>query len=178
MFHPWETFYLLTGTSAAALVGVMFIVTTLTIEIGTEQVNRGIAVYENPIIFHLCATLVASALAIVPDTLLTEVAILLVALGIAGIVYSALTLWRTLETTEFYEPTLSDRIFYGLLPCLLYVLMTAGAVALLMGSDFAAEAIRAAALLLLLTSIRNAWDMATFVVRYTRATRDNGEGKK
>ena len=33
MFHAWETFYLLIGTAAAALVGVMFIVTTLTAEI-------------------------------------------------------------------------------------------------------------------------------------------------
>jgi hypothetical protein len=147
----------------------MFIVTTLTAEITTVQIDRGIIVYENPIVFHLCATLVASALAIMPEPLLAAVAVLLAALGIVGFVYSALTLWRTFETSEFYEPTVWDKLFYGALPCLLYVLMSAGGVAALLGARFAAETIGGASLLLLLVAIRNAWDVATFAVRIARS---------
>ena len=169
MFHDWETFYLLTGTAAAALIGVMFIVTTLTAEIATAQIDRGIIVYQNPIVFHLCAILVASALTILPDALVSGVAVLIVALGVVGLIYSALTLWRTFETSEFYKATGWDKASYGVLPCLLYLVMGAGGGAVLLSSPLATEAIGAATLLLLLVAIRNAWDVATFAVRIARS---------
>ena len=46
--QTWETFYLMIGTSAAALIGIMFVVITLTAEITTDQVNRGTVIYHNP----------------------------------------------------------------------------------------------------------------------------------
>ncbi len=165
MFESWDTFYLLTGTSAAALVGMMFVVTTLTAEIATERVERGIIIYQNPTIFHLGAIFLASALAVMPEHLLMATAALLLILGIVGAVYSALTLRRTIESYEFYRSTLADRAFYGALPCLLYLALAAGAAAAFASSDLAAETIGAAALALLLVSIRNAWDVARFAVR-------------
>ena len=175
MFQPWETFFLLLGTSAAALVGMMFVVTTLTAEIATERVDRGIIVYQNPIVFHLGAIVVASALAVVPDRLLVVVTVLLLALGLVGIGYSLRTLLRMLEPYEFYESTLADRALYGVVPCLLYALMAGGAIAILLESEVAAEAIAAATLGLLLVSIRNAWDVATFAVRVARKQRTSRE---
>src|SRR5690348_2369145 len=100
MFQTWETFYLLIGTSAAALVGVMFIVTTLTAEIEIETINRGVVIYQNPLVFHLGGTFAASAVILVPEHDLVRAA-LLVLLGLVGVAYSALTLKRIFEPYEF-----------------------------------------------------------------------------
>ncbi len=178
MFEAWETFYLLIGTSAAALVGVMFIVTTLTAEIATDQVDRGITVYQNPIVFHLGAIVTASALAVMPDGLIGVIAVLLIALAIAGIVYSVLTLRRTLERYEFYQSTLADRALYGVAPALAYAVIGAGGIAIFLAPGWAAEIIGAASLALLLVSIRNAWDVATFAVRVARHQRARNEPPK
>ena len=164
MFEAWETFYLLIGTSAAALVGVMFIVTTLTAEIEADTINRGVVIYQNPLVFHLGAIFAASAVILVPDHDIVR-AVLLAALGIAGFIYSVRTLLRIFEPYEFYEPTIWDKLFYGFAPCLLYLLLGAGGLASLWTTEFAVDAISATTLVLLVVSIRNAWDVAVFAVR-------------
>lgn len=52
MFEAWQTFYLIVGTAGAALVGVMFIVTTLTAEMEYDRFNRGTAIYVTPSVAH------------------------------------------------------------------------------------------------------------------------------
>src|SRR5512144_2930252 len=97
MLQAWETFYLVVGTSAGALVGVMFIVATLTAEIAIEQINRGTVIYQNPTVFHLGVIVAVSALALVPEHLLPAVAVLIAIGGIAGLVYGGVTLRRMSE---------------------------------------------------------------------------------
>ena len=168
MLESWETFYLVVGTSAGALVGVMFIVATLTAEIAVDQINRGTIIYQNPTVFHFGAIVAVSALALVPEHLLPAVAVLTVATGIAGLVYAGLTLRRISEPYEFYEATPSDYVFFAGLPGVSYLLMIAGGTMVFWIPEIAAEAIGAGTLLLLLVSIRNAWDVATFAVRIAR----------
>ena len=172
MFEPWETFYLLIGTSAAALVGVMFIVMTLAAEVAVEQFDRGTSLYQTPIVFHLAVIVTVSALAAVPAHLMIVVAGLILLLGLCGIGYSASITQRTLRPDDYYQPTASDRIYFGILPGLSYVLLGAGAVGAWWAPEVAAEAIGGAILLLLLVSIRNAWDVATYTVRLSRLVKD------
>lgn len=169
MFEAWETFYLLLGTSAAALIGMMFVVITLTAEIRMDQMNRGTVIYHNPTIFHLGVIVAVSALVLVPDHLVTLVAPIEIAAGLAGLVYCVLTLRRLYEPADFYTATISDRLFYGFIPGLLYAVLTVGGTAIWWGPDLAGETIGVATLLLLLLAVRNAWDVATFAVRLSRA---------
>jgi hypothetical protein len=168
MLQEWETFYLVVGTSAGALVGVMFIVVTLTAEIAVDQINRGMIIYQNPTVFHLGAIVAVSALALVPAHLLPVVAVLVGLAGIGGLAYVGLTIRRMAEVYDFYTATLADRVFFGALPGLSYLLMLAGSIAVFWTPEIAAETIGAGTLLLLLVSIRNAWDVATFAVRIAR----------
>lgn len=153
MFEPWETFYLLVGTSAAALVGVMFIVMTLTAEVAVEEINRGTVIYQNPTVFHLAVIVAIGALASVPEHLVSVVAFLLLILGILGFLYSALTTRRMYERYEFYTATLADKVVFGILPTIFYLLLGVGALAVWSVPEVAAEAIGAATLLLLLVSV-------------------------
>lgn len=169
MLADWETFYLVVGTSAGALVGVMFIVATLTAEIEVDQINRGTVIYQNPTVFHFGAIVAASALALVPEHLMPIVAVLIMTVGVFGLVYSGLTFRRMSEPYEFYQATRWDLLFFAGLPALSYLLMIAGGFAVFAMPEPAAEIIGAGILILLLVSIRNAWDVASFAVRIARS---------
>jgi hypothetical protein len=169
MLHDWETYYLLVGTSAAALVGVMFIVATLAAELAAEQINRGMVIYQTPLVFHLAVIFSVSAIALLPEHLLTATALLLLAMGAAGLFYAGLTLRRMAEPYDFYKATGSDRVYFGLLPALCYLLLLVAGIAVFWATELAAELVGAATLSLLIVSIRNAWDVATFAVRMARS---------
>lgn len=178
MFEAWETFYLMLGGSAAALIGMMFVVVTLTAEISVDQINRGTTIYHNPTIFHLGVVLAISAVTMVPEHLIAVEAWVIALVGLGGLVYSGATLARMFEDYSFYRATISDKILYGVLPGLLYLLMAAGAAAILRAPEIAAEIIGTATLLLLLVAVRNAWDVATFAVRVSRSLKAADSGKK
>jgi len=40
MFHDWENYYLLIGSAAGALIGLMFVVTTLTAGLDASRVSK------------------------------------------------------------------------------------------------------------------------------------------
>ena len=66
MFDAWENYFLIVGPSAAALIGLMFVVVTLTAGRDRQQVERGQHLYTSPIVWHLGVVLVLSGLASAP----------------------------------------------------------------------------------------------------------------
>ena len=66
MLADWESFYLLVGSAAAALIGLLFIVATLTINVDRSSAERGNNFYMTPIVFHLGVIVVLSAMALAP----------------------------------------------------------------------------------------------------------------
>ena len=66
MFEGWENFYLIVGPSAGALIGLMFVVVTLTAGRDRQQTERGKHLYTSPIVWHLAVVLVLSGAAVAP----------------------------------------------------------------------------------------------------------------
>src|SRR4051812_32232193 len=66
MFEGWENFYLIVGPSAAALIGLMFVVMTLTAGRQREDTERGKHLYTSPIVWHLGVVLALSGAAVAP----------------------------------------------------------------------------------------------------------------
>ena len=60
--HEWEGFYVIVGTSAAALTGLMFVVIAIVADAGPRAATpRGIATFLTPTIVHFCMALLISA---------------------------------------------------------------------------------------------------------------------
>ena len=74
MFSGWQTFYQLTGSAAGALIGLMFIVATLSAQQPNPSSTLGVKLFTTPVVFHLSIVLVVSALALAagPDADLTS----------------------------------------------------------------------------------------------------------
>jgi len=163
MFRDWDNFYLLVGGAAGALIGLMFVVATLTTEMNIEskRLAQGSRIYITPIVFHFGVVLVVSAMTAVPELSPGSVGVVLAGLAVPGLGYALRTAIKLFHWND-PPPDLSDKVFYGILPVITYAALAATAAAVFLAPADAPYAVGAIVLILLLIGIRNAWDLAAF----------------
>jgi hypothetical protein len=52
MFEAWETFYIIIAPSAAALIGLLFVVSTLTVSLDRAKVASSNSLHMTAVVFH------------------------------------------------------------------------------------------------------------------------------
>lgn len=163
LLNTWSSFYIMTGSSAAALTGLMFVV--LTLVAGTERARGsqdGTATFSTPTVLHFCAALFVSAVLAAPWSSLLSVSILLGIGGFYGVVYMANIMYRTTRL-KIYVADREDWFWYVILPFIAYVALFAGSIAFLSKPVHALFALASSVLLLIFIGIHNAWDIVTFI---------------
>ena len=157
----WENFYVIIGSSAAALTGLMFVVVALSAEHASAE-PAGMKAFATPTIVHFCAVLLLAAFVTMPRHTIGSLRLCLFLAGAVGLVYAALVALRTRQV-QSYTPVLSDWIWHASLPFIAYASVFAAA--MLLGSCAAPAMVIVAgsALLLLFVGIHNAWDVAVFM---------------
>ncbi len=163
VFRPWNEFYVLVGTAAASLTGLMFVVITLVASVRTPSTRRGIATFSTPTVVQFCAALGVSAILDAPWPTTLCAAAMIAAGSLACLTYAMRILLSTGVTREDYQPDLEDRIFYQWLPPAVYFILFASAVALPFAPRPTLFAIAGIAFALLFIGIHNAWDVVTYV---------------
>jgi hypothetical protein len=161
---PWENFYVIVGSSAAALTGLQFVVMALVSE--TQRVDTGsetIGAFGTPTIVHFCAVLLISATLSAPWHSLTPAAWVLGVCGLAGVCYATVVTVRA-HRQAGYKPVLEDWIFHSILPFVAYGALLVAAAIMVRDSTDSLFSIGAASLLLLFVGIHNAWDTVTYIV--------------
>src|SRR5581483_1396920 len=157
-FRTWHDFYLLLGTASATLIGAMFVVVSIGSRFMSEQRLPHIHAFMTSSVVHLSAVVLISALVMVPELEWGRVALIFGLGGVGGIGYCAVIGWRVVRGRVDW----TDPIWYGLVPLAAYCAIFAAALSILLHSspDFAALAI--GPVLLLVSGIRNSWDMIVF----------------
>lgn len=153
----------MTGSSAAALIGLMFIVITLVM--GTERMRHapdGIATFSTPTVMHFFAAFFVSATLSAPWPSLRQPAVLIGLAGLYGLVYVIRVMWRT-KRLRTYTPDLEDWTWYTIMPLVAYGATLGGAITLRRVAGDALFALAGAVVLLIFIGIRNAWDVVTFI---------------
>src|SRR5690242_311616 len=112
----WVNFYLVTGTAAAALTGLQFVVQTLLASqpmqsLGGSDPESGIAAFGSPTVVHLALGLVISAAMCAPWPGFRSLRVALVLFGGGALVYSALVLRRA-RLQRVYRPVLEDWLWH------------------------------------------------------------------
>jgi len=158
----WESFYVIVGSSAAALTGLQFVVIALVAESEARTGTREIAAFGTPTVVHFCAVLLISAILSAPWPRLSGAATALGICGALGIGYVLIVTRRARRTTA-YRPVLEDWIWHSVLPLRAYVVLVIAAATLPRHEVLALFAIAASALLLLFIGIHNAWDTVTYI---------------
>ncbi|HTQ14155.1 MAG TPA: hypothetical protein VMH86_09785 [Rhizomicrobium sp.] len=156
--QQWRDFYVMIGTASGAIVGATFVVATLAG--GIEKRTIGLKGFITPTTVHLSSVLVGSAILTAPTLSALVLALLLGVGALAGAVYG-IVIWMRITTLKI---DLIDRFWYGILPVIAYLLLGASAWLVFAAVEHALELVALALVLLLVAGIRNAWDMATFMI--------------
>ena len=163
----WEGFYVIVGSSAAALTGLQFVVIVLGAEVNALGSGHTTRAFATPTVVHFCAVLLMSAILTAPWPALAGPAIALGASGIGGVAY-AVTVVRQARRQREYVPVLEDWVFHAVLPIAAYGAVVVGAAMLVRHPESSLFSVGAAAIVLLFAGIHNAWDAVTYIAHGRR----------
>jgi hypothetical protein len=137
LLTSWQTFYVLVGTAAATLMGLMFVVITLISGVRGRVSAPSEALWTAGLLLGLC--------------------------GLWGGTYVVIVLRRVRRQSD-YQPVLEDWLFHTILPLVSYTAFFVAAILLLILPALALFVIATAAVLLLFIGIHNAWDNVSYIV--------------
>lgn len=164
MFEGWKEFYLMAGSAAAVLIGLIFVVITLMHDRSRETVLAGSRLYMGPIVLHMSFLLVLSGAALAPGVSRCQFALIAGAIALWGLARGLISTSgiRQMRGDE-HPPHWTDLWFYGILPSAVYALLGAVAYAFWSGHSWAQSGAAAVAVALILLSVRNEWDLVTWL---------------
>jgi len=159
----WQSYYVIVGSSAAALIGLQFVVITLIAGMRRRTEADTLGAFGTPTVVHLTGALLVSAVMSAPWHSLFSAGVTLTLGGLGGLAYGAIVFGRARRQSG-YRPVREDWLWFVILPCAAWAALALGA--LLLGATAASAmfVIAAAALGLLLIGIHNAWDTVTHLV--------------
>ena len=171
----WESFYVIVGSSGAALTGLQFVVMALVAESRRKSSAREIDAFGTPVIVHFCTVLLISAILSSPWQGLTYVSLAVGACGLAGIIYGIIVVRRA-KTQDGYTPVWQDWLWHAVLPLIGYVVLFISALLLREHAQKALFFVGGVSLLLLFIGIHNSWDTVTYIAtNQHNETPDKGE---
>ncbi|HEV8264481.1 MAG TPA: hypothetical protein VGQ06_05985 [Gemmatimonadales bacterium] len=157
----WESFYVIVGSSAAALTGLQFVV----IALGAEaRAVRGpeVLAFGTPTVVHFCEVLLVSAILSAPWQAISGPEVALTLCAAAGIGYTIIVVWRA-RRQKGYAPELEDWLWHCVFPLIAYATLLLAAFRLERDPAGWLFTIGGAAVFLLFIGIHNAWDAVTYI---------------
>jgi hypothetical protein len=160
----WQNFYVIIGSAAATLTGLMFVVITLIagVRARVPSPSEAFATFNTPNVFHFGAALLVAVVLSAPWQALWTAGLLLGLAGLWGATYVIIVLRRALRQTD-YQPVVEDWLFHTILPLVSYSALVVAALLLPGYPAPALFVIAAATVLLLFIGIHNAWDNVTYI---------------
>jgi len=166
----WQSFYVIVGSSAGALIGLQFVVLSLIANQPNVRVDHQTGgAFSTPTIIHFSAVLTLAAILCAPWTAIDAPTVIFGTAGVAGIVYTTIVTRRIRRQTA-YRPEFEDWLFFVVLPFVAHGTLLASALTAWWHVRESLVGVGAAVLLLLLIGIHNAWDAVTYHV-FTRRQR-------
>ena len=177
MFEGWQDYYLLIGSAAAALIGLLFVVVTLTVGRELDTIERGQKLYMTPIVFHLGGIVLLSGVAMSPVATPGLYALASGIIALIGLV-GCIRIAHGIRTGPLGPTSDYDMVWYGIVPAAAYLLLFGASMLLaLRPSEMALAAVGAMLMAQLLISIHSAWDLVTFLAPRSRGSGGDGEKK-
>jgi hypothetical protein len=160
---PWANYYVIVGSAAAALTGLLFVVVSLISRRRDLPSGDAIAAFNTPSVMHFCAALAVAALLSAPWPVLWPAALLLGLVGLWGLCYSGVVA-RRMRRQASYHPVLEDWAWHVVFPLAAYVALVIAALLLPGYPGALLFLVGAATVMLLFIGIHNAWDNVTYLI--------------
>jgi hypothetical protein len=165
LFAGWDEFYLLAGSAAAVLIGLIFVVITLLDDKPRSTITTGSRLYMGPIVLQVSFILTLSAAALAPRITAAQFAVITGIVASWGLYRAAVSTFgiERLRRSTDDPPHWSDTWYYGVIPGLLSLLLAVVALEFWREEDWAQYGLAAVVTGLMLVSIRNEWDLVTWI---------------
>ena len=153
MHEGWTDFYFLVGTSAAGLIGLLFVVVTLLAGVQTETTERGQNLFMTPVVFSFAAVMTVSAFCTTERIGAQALSLIVIAVAVIGLLYMAprvLALWKPGVAQHW-----SDGWYYGVLPLIGYLALSICGYGIGRETPWSETALPCVLLAFLLLGIRN-----------------------
>jgi hypothetical protein len=161
-FAAWSDFYVIVGSSAAALTGLQFVVMALVNDLRAPASEQTVAAFSTPTIVHFSMALLTSAIVVMPWPEPWHASVAASICGAGSFVYELIVLRRARTQTQ-YKPVLEDWIWHFSLPLVAYTTLTLSAILLIGHHTWAPFGIAASVLLMIFIGIHNSWDTVTYI---------------
>ena len=164
MFHGWENFYVMLGSAAGSLIGLMFVVVTLTAGLDRAMASRGQDLYMTPTIASFGIILAVSAATLAPGVPRLTLSVIVAVGALAGMAAALRAMAGIMRPRPSgIQPHWSDAWLYGACPAFVFAALIGAAAGLAASAGWSAYALAALLVILLLVCIRNAWDLITAI---------------
>lgn len=173
MFNHWSEFYLVAGSAAAVLIGLMFVVISLTQDRSRDSVLHGSRLYMGPVVLAMSFVLGLSAAALVPGIdgrAFGAVTALVAIWGTVRGIGSTLGIRRLMREEPMHW---TDIWFYGVAPSVLYLALGVVAAGFWSGCEWAPYGLAGIVTGLLMLCVRNEWDLVTWLAPRARRERSD-----
>jgi hypothetical protein len=156
----WQNFYLLVGTAAATLIGLMFVAITFGASFATQQTSESARAFVDPTFTHFVQVLVTACLMTIPTLGPTLLGVLLLMIG----ALRTATLFRVFRHMReaariHHDIELSDWLTGVALPLLCYLLLGATGAAFLAGYRAAFNILAIGTIAILMNGVFGAWEL-------------------
>jgi CBS domain containing-hemolysin-like protein len=164
LLSNWQNFYMIIGTAAATLTGLMFVATTLIagIEVQNSTLNAGLSAFTTPTFVHFCVVLLIAGILSVPWQAFASVSLLLGLVGLGGVLYLNVVIQR-MRHVPGYQTPLKDWLWYTAFPLIAYIVLIVAAILLPANPALALYIISSVMAALLFLGLHNAWDLVTYL---------------
>lgn len=174
MTEAWANFYVIIGSSAAALTGLMFVVIALMPTVRVRRDIKALEAFASPTVVHFTAVLFIGAVVMIPQHTLQTLRASLSTAGVFGVGFAGIVILRTMRQSS-YAPEFEDWAWHCVLPAIAYVTLLLSSLLIVSASDGALVGVAVSALLLLFVGIHNAWDAAVWMTTAEDRMTDDDE---
>ena len=157
----WGNFYVITGSAAAGLTGLTFVVIALATDVKRAS-EAGLRAYVTPTIVHFGAVLASSAFVTVPGQGGASLSLGFGMLGAAGLLYVGRIGYGMKRIASTYTPFREDWVWHVVFPGVAYGALLVAACVAWGRVDQSLYGIAAVSIALLFIGIHNAWDVAVW----------------
>jgi hypothetical protein len=157
----WNSFYVIVGSAAGALIGLQFVALTLIANRPLRGTAEASTAFSTPTIVHFGVVLLLSAIASIPWHTTDAIAAAWGLVGLSGILYAVIIV-RRMRLQKVYQPVFEDWLFHCLLPVFAYSMLAVSAFVATYRLRPALFVVASAALLFLFIGIHNSWDGVTY----------------
>jgi hypothetical protein len=176
LLGKWDSFYVIVGSAAGALIGLQFVVLTLIAEKPLKGAAEAGSAFASPTIVHFSTALFLSALLQVPWRTIHPLAVIWGLTGLLGMAYTG-NVVRRMQKQSAYKPVLEDWMFHVVLPLTAYAGLALTYFAASSRTPEALFGVGGAVLVLLFVGIHNAWDNVSYHVLVTRLGQHRNDSK-